>query len=70
MKILAIIPARGGSTRLKLKNIFPVFGKPMIYWAIQACKKSKYNINICISTDNDDIKKVVSKMGVVIHDRD
>ena len=50
MNILAIIPARGGSTRLKLKNIYPVWGKPMIYWAIKACKNSKYDIKVCVST--------------------
>ena len=36
---VAIISARGGSKRLKNKNILPVFGKPMIYWSIQAAKK-------------------------------
>lgn len=41
MKINIIIPARGGSKRLLNKNIHPVWGKPMIYWAI----KSALNLN-------------------------
>jgi CMP-N-acetylneuraminic acid synthetase len=69
MNILAIIPARGGSTRLKLKNIYPVWGKPMIYWAIKACKNSKYDIKVCVSTENSKIKETVNNMGVEIHDR-
>ena len=69
MNILAIIPARGGSTRLKLKNIYPVWGKPMIHWAIEACKNSKHNIKICVSTENNKVKETVKNMGVEIHDR-
>ena len=37
-KVIAIIPARGGSKRFKMKNIAKIWGKPMIYWAIQAAK--------------------------------
>ena len=40
--IIAIIPARGGSKRLKNKNMFPLWGKPMIYWTIREAQKSKY----------------------------
>jgi CMP-N-acetylneuraminic acid synthetase len=69
MNILAIIPARGGSTRLKLKNIYPIWGKPMIHWAIEACKNSKYNIKVCVSTENLKIKETVNDMGVEIHNR-
>ena len=37
--IVIIIPARGGSKRLKNKNIYPFNKKPMIYWAIKKAKK-------------------------------
>ena len=69
MNILAIIPARGGSTRLKLKNIYPVWGKPMIYWAIEACKNSKHNIKVCVSTENEQIKDIAENFGAIVHDR-
>ena len=58
MKVLAIIPARGGSKRLKKKNIYPIAGKPMLYWAIHACKKSKYSIEPWVSTEDQEIKEV------------
>ena len=40
--MLAIIPARGGSTRLLRKNIRHIWGKPMIYWVIKAAERSKH----------------------------
>ena len=70
MKVIAIIPARGGSKRLKKKNIYPVWGKPMIYWAIEACKRSKYNIEPWVSTEDKEIKKVALEFGAKVHDRD
>ena len=39
-KILAIIPARGGSKRIPKKNIIDFHGKPMIAWTIEAAIKS------------------------------
>ena len=40
-RVLCIIPARGGSKGLKLKNLRKVCGKPLIYYPISAAKKSK-----------------------------
>ena len=70
MKVLAIIPARGGSKRLKKKNIYPIAGKPMLYWAIHACKKSKYSIEPWVSTEDQEIKEVAIKYGAKVHNRD
>jgi CMP-N-acetylneuraminic acid synthetase len=70
VKILAIIPARGGSQRLRNKNIFPLWGKPMIYWAIKACKQSKFDIEVCISTENEEISKIAHELGSIVHKRD
>lgn len=63
-KILAVIPARGGSKGLPGKNIKPLLGKPLIVYAIEAIKASKYDIDIVISTDSDDIAKVGASVGV------
>ena len=41
-RILAIIPARGGSKRLPRKNILDLAGKPLIAWSIEAALGSKY----------------------------
>ena len=51
-KILAIIPARGGSKSIKNKNIIKLFGKPLIYYSIAVAKKSKYISRVIVSTDS------------------
>ena len=58
MKILAFIPARGGSKSIKLKNIFPLNGIPLIYYSILASKKSKIFDSIICSTDNKKIADI------------
>lgn len=68
--VCVIIPARGGSKRLKNKNIYPVLEKPMIAWSIDACKKSAYNPSIWVSTDSNDIAKVSMQNGAHVHMRD
>ena len=70
MKVVAIIPARGGSKRLKRKNIHPIWGQPMVYWAIKACKESRYNIIPWVSTEDDEIKTVATECGANIHNRE
>lgn len=57
-KILAIIPARGGSKGIKDKNIIDVCGKPLIYYSIDAANKSKYIDYVFVSTDSERIKQV------------
>ena len=42
MRIIAVIPAREGSKRLKHKNVYPLNGVPMIEYTINAALKSKY----------------------------
>ena len=53
--VLAIIPARGGSTRLPKKNIIPFMGKPMIAWSIEAAIKisRKYSSSIAGKHKNE-----------------
>ncbi len=54
---LLIIPARGGSKRIKNKNIKKFHGKPIIFYAIETALKSKLFSKIHISTDS---KKIVN----------
>jgi len=63
VKIIAVIPARGGSKRIKNKNIKLFFGKPMIAWTIIAAKKTKAFKRIIVSTDNIKIAKIAKKYG-------
>lgn len=61
--ILAIIPARGGSKRIKNKNIKNFFKRPIISYPINEAIKSKIFDEIIVSTDSDKIKKVSKKFG-------
>jgi CMP-N-acetylneuraminic acid synthetase len=70
MNILAVIPARGGSTRLKRKNIRKVLGKPMIQYAIDACKNSVHDITCYVSSEDNEIKQVSLSAGARIHNRE
>lgn len=62
-RILAIIPARGGSKGLPGKNIRELCGKPLIAWSIEHAQKSKYVDEIFISTDSQEIANVAEKYG-------
>lgn len=63
MKVLAIIPARGGSKGVPLKNIRKLNGKPLIKYTIDAAKKSKLLDRIIVSTDNERISTLAKKYG-------
>ena len=65
-KILAIIPARGGSKGIKNKNIVDINGKPLIYYSIREAKRSKYIDKIIVSTDSDEIASISKKYGAEI----
>ncbi len=60
-KILAIIPARGGSKSLPGKNIKMLAGKPLIAWTIEAALKSKYLDRVIVSTDDKKIAAIAKK---------
>jgi len=70
MKITAIIPARGGSKRLPRKNIYPIWGKPMLSWSIKAAQESKHIDEVWVTTEDEEIKKVALEYGAKVHDRD
>lgn len=64
MRPLIIIPARGGSKGIPHKNIKELGGKPLICYAIDAARKFTTDDNICVSTDDDAIIKVVEDYGL------
>jgi hypothetical protein len=65
-KILAIIPARGGSKGLPGKNIKPLCGKPLIGWTIEQAQSSKYIDEIFVSTDSNEIAAVAEDFGIKV----
>ena len=62
LNIAAIIPARGASKRLAHKNIYPVRGKPMMQYSIEACKNSRYNVMVWVSSDDTQILELASQL--------
>lgn len=66
IKRVAIIPARSGSKRIKNKNIKNFYGKPIIFYAIDALKKSKLFSKIYVSTDSNKIRNLVNKKNLNI----
>lgn len=65
-RILAIIPARGGSKGLPGKNIRPLLGKPLIGWTVEAAKNSKYIDDVFVSTDSREIADKAESFGVSV----
>lgn len=63
-KIIAIIPARGGSKGLPGKNIKPLLGKPLLVWTIEQAKNSRYIDEIFVSTDSPAIASVAEDYGI------
>jgi len=66
MKVLAIVPARGGSRGIPLKNIVPLAGKPLIAYTLEAARKSGICDRIIVSTDNKKIAKTAHKYGAEV----
>lgn len=62
-KILAIIPARGGSKGLPRKNLLPLSGKPLIAWSIEQALASEYIDRVIVSTDDKEIANVSVEYG-------
>ena len=65
-KILAIIPARGGSKGLPGKNIKSLCGKPLIGWSIEQAQASEYIDEIFVSTDSSEIVAVAESFGIKV----
>jgi len=66
MKILTIIPARGGSKGIKLKNLTKINGKPLVGFSIEHSLASKLINRTIVSTDNEEIAKVSEEYGAEI----
>ena len=68
-KIVAVIPARGGSVSIPKKNIKLLLGRPLIDWVIKAARDSKIFAEIWVSTDDDLIAASAIKCGALVHRR-
>lgn len=66
MKILVIIPARGGSKGIPHKNIKPLAGKPLIHYTIDVARQIVADEDICVSTDDSEIIQCVEEYGLKV----
>lgn len=63
MKILAIIPAAEGLDTLPNRNMRILCGKPLIYYAINNAKESKYITDIIVTSNSDEVLTLVKQIG-------
>jgi len=68
-KVLAIIPARGGSKGLPGKNIINLAGKPLIAWTIEASLNSKYITKTIVSSNDPEILEISVECGAEVIER-
>lgn len=67
--ILGLIPARGGSKSIPLKNIVPLNGKPMLSYVLAAGKASKSLTRLACSTDHEKISNVCHQENIEVFQR-
>lgn len=66
IKLLAVIPARGGSKSIPRKNIKDLAGKPLIYWTIKTAQDSGVLDRIVVSTDDQEIADISQGFDVEV----
>ncbi|MBI2890110.1 MAG: acylneuraminate cytidylyltransferase family protein [Nitrospirae bacterium] len=66
MRILGVIPARGGSKGIPRKNLVPLAGKPLMAYTIEAAKGSRLLADIVVSTEDEEIAKISRDLGVPV----
>ena len=64
MRILGIIPARGGSKGISRKNIKLLAGQPLLKYTTDVASKSKYLTTVILSTEDDEILEVGKSLGI------
>lgn len=62
-KVLAVIPARGGSKGIPHKNLVPLNGRPLISYTIEAARECSFIDRIIVSTDDPEIRDVAIEWG-------
>lgn len=65
-RLLAVIPARGGSKRLPRKNVLPLGGRPLIAWSIEAALDSGVFDDVLVSTDDEEIAAAARAAGAQV----
>lgn len=69
MRVLAVVPARGGSAGVPLKNLALVGGVPLVTRAVRACLRAELVDEVVVSTDHAGIAEAARKAGATVVDR-
>lgn len=64
-RVLAVVPARGGSKGVKLKNLRPVGGMPLVALAGKVAAQCDFIDRAVVSTDHDEIARVAEQAGLL-----
>ena len=65
-KILALMPASGGSKSIPRKNLLSILGQPLISWSIQHALNSQWISRVIVSTDDEEIRDIAIKYGAEV----
>lgn len=68
MKTLCLIPARGGSRRVPLKNILPICGRPCLDWSVDAIREATSPLRTVLLTDHPRIAEKAREIGLEVID--
>jgi 3-deoxy-manno-octulosonate cytidylyltransferase (CMP-KDO synthetase) len=60
MRVIGVIPSRWGSTRFPGKSLYPICGKPLVQWVVEAVKKARLLDDVIVATDDQRIADAVS----------
>ena len=70
MKYLVVIPARGGSKGIPMKNIYPLNGKPLLTYSLEMMRQVEFDGDVVVSTDSGQIREVALQTpGTEVVDR-
>lgn len=65
-RVLALVPARGGSKGLPRKNIMDLCGRPLLGWPVNAARRSRYVDKVIVSTDDAEIAEKARQEGAEV----
>ncbi|MDF3298259.1 acylneuraminate cytidylyltransferase [Streptomyces tropicalis] len=65
-RVLAVIPARGGSKGVPAKNLAPVAGVPLVARAVRECRAARLVTDVVVSTDDQDIADAARRAGAEV----
>jgi CMP-N,N'-diacetyllegionaminic acid synthase len=65
-RVVALIPARGGSKGIPRKNVLPIAGKPLIAWSIRQGLEAARVDRVIVSTDDPEIARVALEYGAEV----